>query len=93
MSDLSIATNLAQKEAPLSEQQQEEIRARIATVREIFPEFASDMKALVAAGLVRGWRDLEYIGPPRENPREVAFDATQMVINRPAAPARAQPAR
>ncbi len=85
MSDMSIATKLTPEEAPLSAEQEKQIEARVAKVREIFPSLSKDVKALMEAGLIRGWRDLAYIGPPREE-EGVAFDATQLVIHRPAKP-------
>lgn len=83
MSDLSIANKLNPAEAPLSSAQEEIIAERVAKVREIFPELSKDVKALKEAGLIRGWRDLAYIGPPRDESREVGFDCTQIVIHRP----------
>jgi hypothetical protein len=89
MSDMSIANNLAPEEKPLSDAQNEAIALKVAQARKIFPGLANEVRALVDAGLIQGWRNLEYIGPPREE-TGIAFDATQLVILRPEKPVEVQ---
>lgn len=63
---------------PLSEAQLARARETAAKVRELMPEIVPEIKALVAAGLIEGWRNVDYIGPQRP-PDPRTFNLTQIV--------------
>jgi len=43
----------------------DQIRANAAAVQAQMPELVPEIKALLAAGLIDGWRNVVYIGPPQ----------------------------
>lgn len=49
-------------------------------IRATFPGLFPILRGLIDAGLIRGLRDLEYLGPPRPEPRN-AVNAGQMALN------------
>jgi hypothetical protein len=46
----------------------EQVAHNVAEVRRLMPELVPEIKALHDAGLIDGWRDVAYIGPPRADP-------------------------
>ncbi len=63
---------------PLTEAQLTRSKESAAKVRELMPEIVSEIKALVEAGLIEGWRNVDYIGPHRP-PGLRTFNLTQIV--------------
>lgn len=56
-----------------------QIAERVAKVKELMPEMVPEIKALHEAGLIEGWRNVDYIGPHRpRGPR--TFHAGEMVL-------------
>lgn len=46
----------------------EQIYANARRVHDEMPELVPEIKALVDAGLIDGWRNVVYVGPPRPSP-------------------------
>lgn len=46
----------------------DQVAATIAEVKRLMPELVPEIKALHAAGLIEGWRNVTYCGPPRADP-------------------------
>lgn len=59
---------------PLSAAERERIAANIAYTRANLPGFAEFFKDLHALGMVTGWRDIDYVGPPRAGPKGITAD-------------------
>lgn len=64
--------------APLSDARRERVAQNVARVKELMPEIVPEIKALFEAGLIEGWRSVEYIGPHRP-PAPGTFNLTQIV--------------
>ncbi len=60
--------------AQISAAERERIAANIAYTRAHLPGFAEFFKDLHALGMVTGWRDIDYVGPPRAGPKGITAD-------------------
>lgn len=71
--DVLVAPDLSDAETRRLEGLKHDIKAK-------FPELFPILRDLIAAGLIRGLRDIDYFGPPRPDPRN-AVSAAQMALN------------
>lgn len=63
---------------PMDEAERARVASNIAAIKRDIPEFADFFKELFALGMVTGWRDVDYVGPPRDGPRGLTAD--QLVL-------------
>lgn len=63
---------------PLTDAKLERARENAARVKALMPEIVTEIKTLVEAGLIDGWRNVEYIGPHRP-PGPRTFNLGQIV--------------
>lgn len=68
------------EELALSDSENQRLELLKERVRATFPALFPILRGLIDAGMVRGLRDLEYLGPPRPEPRN-AVNAGQMALN------------
>jgi hypothetical protein len=54
--------------------ERDRIAANIAYTKAHLPGFAAFFKDLHALGMVAGWRDIDYVGPPRPGPKGITAD-------------------
>lgn len=62
---------------PLTDAQLDRAREHAARVKALMPEIVPEIKMLVEAGLIDGWRNVEYIGPHRP-PGPRTFNLSQI---------------
>lgn len=68
------------EEPALSDSENQRLELLKERIRATFPGLFPILRGLIDAGLIRGLRDLEYLGPPRPEPRN-AVSAGQMALN------------
>lgn len=62
----------------------DQVAANVARIKADLPEFIPFFKELYELGMVTGWRDITYVGPPRADPPG-GIHAGQMVLESAAA--------
>lgn len=51
---------------PLTDAEHGRVAQHVSQVKALMPELVSEVKALVDAGLIEGWRNVTYAGPHRQ---------------------------
>jgi hypothetical protein len=66
---------------PMNQTERDRVAANVSRIKADLPEFVPFFKDLYELGMVTGWRDIDYVGPPRELPPGTkAVSTGQMVL-------------